>query len=315
MSVNTGGEVAALHEWLAFETVARCGSVSRAAEVLSLTQSAVSHRLGKLEARLGEPLLARTGRTVSLTAAGQRYLAGVQPALTRFLQSAQQLRDEDHRVLRLAVAPALGASWLVPRLSAFMQLQAGVTLEVLPLLVVDGATECGWDMLIHYGVEPGERHQRMPLFVDRVLAVAAPALLHTLGGTLSAETLQRRPVLRQTLLSWSDWTQGAFGARLEPRAGVYVDDALSLLELAKAGAGVGLSTATAAQPDLETGALVQAHPHAPAERAYYAELSAAGRFKPAALALLDWLRRCAAAESTPAQGDGPLAAVAPVRTR
>jgi DNA-binding transcriptional LysR family regulator len=59
---------------LAFATVARVGSFTRAARELSLTQSAVSHAIRGLEDELGVILFRREGRTVRLTAGG-RYLA------------------------------------------------------------------------------------------------------------------------------------------------------------------------------------------------------------------------------------------------
>jgi hypothetical protein len=61
----------------AFEQTARFGSVARAAEVLDLTPSAVSHQLAKLEAMIGRQLFLRTARGVTLTPVGEQYLTEV----------------------------------------------------------------------------------------------------------------------------------------------------------------------------------------------------------------------------------------------
>ncbi len=57
-----------------FVTVAECGGVTRAAGQLHLTQSAVSMQIKRLEEALGQPLLDRTGRGVTLTAQGEQLL-------------------------------------------------------------------------------------------------------------------------------------------------------------------------------------------------------------------------------------------------
>lgn len=58
----------------AFEQTARFGNVARAAELLDLTPSAVSHQLAKLEAMIGRQLFFRTARGVTLTPVGEQYL-------------------------------------------------------------------------------------------------------------------------------------------------------------------------------------------------------------------------------------------------
>ena len=65
------------NDLLAFVTVARVGSFTRAAVQLGVTQSAVSQVVSALEARLKIRLLTRTTRSVSLTAAGERLLDAV----------------------------------------------------------------------------------------------------------------------------------------------------------------------------------------------------------------------------------------------
>lgn len=64
-------KVATLKQLSAFHTVARLGNISRAAEELHLTQSAVSIQIGSIEETVGTPLLLRTGRGVRLTEAGE----------------------------------------------------------------------------------------------------------------------------------------------------------------------------------------------------------------------------------------------------
>ena len=70
-----------LNDLLAFVTVAREGSFTRAAATLGVTQSALSQTMKRLEGQLGFRLLSRTTRSVAPTAAGERLLATLSLAL------------------------------------------------------------------------------------------------------------------------------------------------------------------------------------------------------------------------------------------
>ena len=75
-----------------FEVVARLLSFSRAAVELNVSQSAVSHQIRLLEDFLGERLLLRQGRLLSLTAQGEVYFEGISAGLGQIAQSSEQLR-------------------------------------------------------------------------------------------------------------------------------------------------------------------------------------------------------------------------------
>jgi len=74
----------------AFVAVAELGSFSRAAQRLNLTQTALSHRIRKIEEDLGTRLLVRTSREVSLTMAGQATWIDQSNALVSAFQGAVQ---------------------------------------------------------------------------------------------------------------------------------------------------------------------------------------------------------------------------------
>src|SRR3546814_17791332 len=70
-----------LHALQGFVAAARIGNLSRAAESLHFTVSALSHQMRGLEARLGQQLLVRQSRGVGLTPDGQRLLERIAPHL------------------------------------------------------------------------------------------------------------------------------------------------------------------------------------------------------------------------------------------
>ena len=75
----------------AFMTVAREGSFTRAAAKLEVTQSALSHTIRSLEARLGLRLLTRTTRSVAPTEAGERLLQSIGPRLQEIDEALNEL--------------------------------------------------------------------------------------------------------------------------------------------------------------------------------------------------------------------------------
>ena len=81
-----------------FHTVARSGSVSKAAEELSVTPSAVSQQVQALEVQLGISLLNKMGRRVVLTEAGQRYFSMITDEIERISDATNTIRG--HRTIR-----------------------------------------------------------------------------------------------------------------------------------------------------------------------------------------------------------------------
>jgi DNA-binding transcriptional LysR family regulator len=93
----------------AFLSVARHRSFRRAAAELGVSPSAMSQTVRTLEARLGAVLFLRTTRSVGMTEAGQRFLAGATPAFAELIAAAEAVRDLGGRpsgLLRLAVPRA-----------------------------------------------------------------------------------------------------------------------------------------------------------------------------------------------------------------
>lgn len=77
---------------LVFHAAARAGSISRAAEELSVTPSAVSQQIQLLEGQLGTTLMARTGRKVTLTEAGERYFSMITAQIEQITDATDSIR-------------------------------------------------------------------------------------------------------------------------------------------------------------------------------------------------------------------------------
>ncbi len=116
----------------AFYWVASLKSISRAAEKLFLTQSAMSSRISTLEEELGVLLLDRRDKQFKLTAAGARFLVYTH----KLLELQREVKAEMGSGAPLAVSMRIGAiesvlhSWLIPWLEKLRQEQPGLELEL-----------------------------------------------------------------------------------------------------------------------------------------------------------------------------------------
>lgn len=121
------------NDLLAFVTVAREGSFTKAAKKMGVSQSALSHTIRGLETRLGIRLLTRTTRSVSPTEAGERLLNTAAPRfdeITQELTSLNELRDKPAGTIRITAAEHAANDVLWPKLSAIMHDYPDVKIDI-----------------------------------------------------------------------------------------------------------------------------------------------------------------------------------------
>ena len=116
-------------ELVAFEAVARHLSFTRAAAELCVTQSAVSHRVRRLEKFYGAQLIQRLNPGIALTDAGAALL----PDLTALLDGLTRLGKRGERHLRVAAGSSLCTWWLAGRLSEYMKHHPDLSIELIAI--------------------------------------------------------------------------------------------------------------------------------------------------------------------------------------
>ncbi len=235
-----------------FEAAARTRSFKLAAVDLSLTPSAVSHGVRKLERELGTTLFARDGRTVSLTHEGKVLLASVERGFAELRRGIEAVSASVPGLLRVHCAPSFAAQWLGPRLPRFLAAHPGV--EVRLASGTDYRRFDSFDADIIYGNPPSDAtalslgHETVSPLCTRALAerVSTPADL--LGLPLIESDNKR--------VRWGDWFI-ANGLEAPARHGPRFDRSFLAIGAAVDGLGVALESLLLADRELASGKLVQ----------------------------------------------------------
>ena len=118
-----------------FTAVAAHGSFNRAAQVLHLTQPALSRQVKDLEEEIGVPLLVRGVNSATLTPVGESFYEDSRELLERAEKAIHRARGEGKaEVLRVGYMPALVQGIMVPAMEKFQAAKPGVRIELVELL-------------------------------------------------------------------------------------------------------------------------------------------------------------------------------------
>lgn len=191
-----------LHLLRSFSEAARLGSFSRAAEMLNVTQSAVSQQIRQLEQQVGTPLFQRAGRQITLTDFGRVYLELVGGPIAALEEGHTALRAMTGRssvVLRLS--RSFGLHWLMPRMPDLARRHPDLSVTSLYLNPGDALDANISDAAILTTHRQNELSDFIiePLFVTTLCPVAAPTF-----GPVDVKRLADYPIIH-TLRRYNDW--------------------------------------------------------------------------------------------------------------
>ncbi|WP_192559968.1 LysR substrate-binding domain-containing protein [Pseudomonas allokribbensis] len=236
----------------AFEAVARHLSFIKAADELSVTQSAISHQVHKLEEFLDQPLFVRRTRAIDLTPAGEQYYRQIEPALAAIASATHDLRGERPATLRIGLLASFATLWLAPCLADFNTKYPNIHVELLPavqLADVDGGEV---DLAIRYGKGGWPKVQARRFMTETLTPVCSPAF--------KARGVQNGPLLMAKShqpFEWIDWQQHS-GIDLAQVPSVMLHDYNIVVEAAVAGQGIAMGRQCLIDRRLKEGALVPA---------------------------------------------------------
>jgi DNA-binding transcriptional LysR family regulator len=285
-----------------FEAAARLLSFTGAAAELFLTQSAVSRQVQQLEEQLGVKLFERRTRALALTDAGERYFREVSKALNHLREATAMVRARTEPVVRVTTTVTFASLWLVPRLAAFQQRHAGISLHCVADNAMRELERASLDVAVRYATQVTAGADAVCLFDEHVAPVASPAFLKK-HAVRTVDDLMRLPLLERddpgpgAWLSWKAWFKAM---RLAPprRSGLSFSHYDQIAQAAIAGQGVALGRFPLIGDFVRDGRLVRVLPSPefdlPIDRAYWLVVSpvAAGRDEVAVFC--EWLRAEAA---------------------
>lgn len=273
----------------AFAATAREGGFSAAARKLNVTHAAVQQQVRGLEAELGISLLWRDGRSLHLTAEGERLAAALADGFAIIQTATEALRAHHaERPLTVTLPPAFAAEWLMPRLSKFWKRHPEIALSLLPEQRVMNLREIGANLGIRFGNGHWPGVEADYLTAAPQVVVAAPELL---GGRtrLSLREMSMLPWIREG--DWPEQMQLLESIGLKPAALKFVDFPNEELALSAAREGIGLHLETEAliAEDVKLGWLVRIHELKDESLGYYL-IWPPGPLSPAAKTFIYWLK-------------------------
>jgi LysR family transcriptional regulator for metE and metH len=241
--------------------IVETGTVTSAGARLHLSQSAVSHALCDLESRLKTPLFLRVGRRMVPTEAGQHLVRTASDVLAKLETAENTMRasgSEEHGTLRLSTYCYTCYHWLPPLIKKFRSAHPGIRIEI----------------------QPDEAHQPVTAVVEGRLDVAlaiAPVRVsgtmtrHVFDETMLVVTSPDHPFARREFVRPADLESEVLLLHSKPEDSFVYQRVLApagirptveavalteaIVELAKAGLGVGVLADWAAAPYLKSGKL------------------------------------------------------------
>lgn len=261
----------------AFNLVAQQGNFTGAADILGVSQSAISQKIKALELELGVTLFKRENRGVTLTSEGIRLLNVVHPAMTRMGNSVASLIERKLKPrVHVSTDFAFSTFWLLPRLSQ-LRLELGDEIELqirasqTPL--EDDGDDC--DINIHVKSCDAMNTGDVLLLQEKVVAVCSPQFLKTNGPISTASELLDKPLLsltRPPSAQWQNWQSwfeelGITGERTSIYNSFNNYD--MVIQAARAGHGMALGWLGLIDDLIQDGSLVQATKDVVTSRAGY----------------------------------------------
>ncbi len=237
-----------------FEALARLRSVSRSAEELCVTVSAVSHRVRQLEDHLGLKLF---GRDFSLTPDGAAYLGHVRAGLTSLQQMSGRGPQRRPR-LRVAAPPTFCRQLLMPRLELFRTACPDVELVLHVAIPLADVVAEETDLEVRFGPGGYTDCECRLLQGDELTPACSPGFVNEFGpfnGLDTRDELLRTRLIRSPLEPWAPWFKHC-GVELPEPSGSQFNDIGLAYDAAATGFGVMLVRRKLGAAWLDAGRLV-----------------------------------------------------------
>jgi LysR family transcriptional regulator for metE and metH len=241
------------------ETVAKEGGLTKAANRLHVTQSALSHQLRDIEDKLGAPLFLRLNKKMLLTQAGERLLSSAPAVLEELKRAEEDIRQIAlHRegILRISTECYTCYHWLPPVLKPFSREFPRVEVRIVAEATrrpVEALLDGRLDLAI---TSVPARNQKLifkPLFKDEMVVIVSPdhplaSRPYVIARDFASEHLLVYAVPKEELTIYQ---KVLAPAGVTPKHLSRVELTEAIIEMVKAGLGIGVMARWAVRPHIE----------------------------------------------------------------
>lgn len=248
-----------------FEAVARLGTVTKAAQELGVSPSAVSQQLGKLENQFGVKLFRREKRRLVLTLDGDRLFHTTTQVFGALRNAHSAIgRQRNTRNLTIRVSPSFGVRWLGPRIAAFAAQNPDWNIRIDATPDFSAFETEAVDLDLRYGLGQWSGLTVEPVLNDMALPLCSPDYLTRLQA-ISDDPVEQLKNARlidsvKMLYRWDIWLAANHVDIPEVTYPFRFDRSSMSIEMAKQGGGIALDSANLCVGELERGELVPFSP-------------------------------------------------------
>jgi LysR family glycine cleavage system transcriptional activator len=277
---------------IAFEAVARHLSFSKAAEEISLTQSAVSRQVIALEQMIGLQLFERRSSGLILSESGASYLVDVVYAIERLSTATARVMSsrKNPGIVHVASADAFALLWLLPRLPRFYARYPDIQIMLHTLSMPFNFEEMGIEIGISMSLLKWPGTIVDPLLTTPAIAVCSPSFKekHRLSVP---DDLVRVPLIQHVKLPnfWREWLVDMGVSHPDPFAGQQYDQFLLATQAAASGLGVVVVPHFVVEAELRAGTLIEPFAERPKRNYTYSLFRSKQSSRPVVQLLRDWL--------------------------
>lgn len=221
------------------------GSLTRAAEELGCTQSAVSHMISSLEEELGFRLIRRARSGVRLTDEGEKMMGPMRSLLAgaeQITQTASSIRGLDSGTVRIGAFTSVAVHWLPPILKEFQRDYPQVVIRLfngdyhdVNEWLSDGSVDIGFVAL------PNEvKCETIALMEDRLLAILPKDSRYADWPRFPLTECEREPFISLLQSSDHDARRALEAAGVKPNVRYYTKDDYAIIAMVEQGLGMSI---------------------------------------------------------------------------
>ncbi len=241
-----------------FESAARLGSFTKAAQELCVTQAAVSQQIKTLESRLGAKLFVRKGRGLRLSEHGELILSDIQNALDSMSRAVRKIEKyQQPNVLSVTMLPSFASRWLVPRLWRFNRRYPDIELRVNPTATQIDMHHSDMDLAIRLGDGRYSGLVCETLMEEYAYAAACPSIAKKIRCPEDVLNFMLIHGYVATGMNWENWfRKTGIKSRRSKFTSQVINEGSLIIEMLLSGHGVAVVRNTLARGLVENGQLV-----------------------------------------------------------